>query len=1312
MKRRHILIAALAMVTLAIGGALLTLRTAPGRTFVAARVLAMAGGAIGQQVRAGKIGGDWPNHIVLDGVTVGDAAGTWLTVDHLALDWHAAALLRNRVEVDALRADTVHMSRRPISANGGGGPDFIAIRPALARVTLQSLAIQALQIDEPVLGRSGTVAVTGAIRAENDGPVATLSLERKDAPGAASFTLRLPAGAFTLQARAAIAGVSLDGDIAMDQRTNRLSGRIDLACGGDDRNRGAPCLQWTGGKLDAAAVKAQMSGTLSAPEATATLNVTDLADDGRALAAFTGTAVIAPAENGLALRGEGTARGLKAAVPELAAVIADEGAWSLKGETAGRRLTVTALKLDAGDAAVTAAGIADAGALSEVAGSVTLRRAGRLLGLADDTSTTQLDLAFDSLSFAPFAAAGRLTAAVEDAPPGMSLAPLAAGTLRLSSTATFANGRLTFSGVTGRFGTTSFTGTSAWVRGAHGLDHAATTFTASAAIPANPATIRVEGRLQGALAALTAELTATASDVALAGGPVNDLRATVSAASTQTLWHGKLQADGNWRGFPLTLSTDFAQDSPSMLALSATRATVLGSTVDGALRIDTRTSLVAGALAGKIRDLAPLTAFIGIPAQGTGDLAVAFAANAGQRLTLNLKGAGVAGGGLTAESLTTHAVIDDAWGVPKLALRVKAADAAVLGRPVAQISLTGDGGFDKIAVQIQATGTGLHKFSLDTGGTVSIGSEIGVDIARLALRDGNVAATLTAPTRFTYAPASVALAPTRVAVNGGTATAQFTLDRRADRVTGAATLSQVVMGDLTAISGDLPGAARNVIDASLTISGAATEADADLAVTSHYNTRDSGIDVLAKLEATLRQGRAKIRGTAAGLSAEDATLAADIPAHLDLTGPRLALDMNAPMTGALAWRGDVKPLWGLFALDEHLLSGQGDVDLAASGTLEQPVLTGGIKLSKARYENLSSGTAMQNLDADITAGSGASMTVKLSATDTGSGRVSAQGALTLDRATGHWTVDAAGDLAAFHILRRDDVTATATGHVTYKGPPLAGTLAGRLQVMRSEMRIGASYVPEIPLLRAKIQGPPPEPGRPSTVQLDITLAIDDVLRIDGKGLEAFWRGELKARGSLDAPDVSGTLTLARGTFTFLGTSFDLDTGSVTFTGGGKIDPELALTASTQSADVTATVTISGRASQPNITLSSVPALPQDEVLARLLFRKGATQLGPLESLQLASAAADLAGLSQGGLSGMLRRTFGLDIVGFGGKSGDAVVLGHQITSALYVGVEQSVGATNQHQIVVEWRISRSLSVQSTTTAQTGADLGLIWRKNY
>jgi translocation and assembly module TamB len=504
---------------------------------------------------------------------------------------------------------------------------------------------------------------------------------------------------------------------------------------------------------------------------------------------------------------------------------------------------------------------------------------------------------------------------------------------------------------------------------------------------------------------------------------------------------------------------------------------------------------------------------------------------------------------------------------------------------------------------------------------------------------------------------------------------------------------------------------QSVLDGSIKVSGAASAADIEAALDVQYTARDvGGGPVVAKLRIADHDGRATVTGTATGLSAEDAKLDAEFPARVDARAFRATFDMAAPIKGSLTWHGDIKPLWQLLAYDQHALAGQADLDLAVSGSIAQPRIAGGLKLTKASYENFASGTAMRDLDASITAEDTDSFAVTLSGSDTDGGKITAKGTFSRG-ADGHWAVDAGGDLDRFHVLRRDDATAATTGHITYKGPLTSGTLSGRLQVVRSELRLGATYVPEIPLLRAKMSLAQ-DAAKPSPIKLDVTLAIDDVIRVEGKGLEAFWRGALHAQGTLDTPDISGTLTLARGTFTFLGQTFDLTQGTITFTGGGKIDPELSITASKASGTVTATVNVTGPASHPNIALSSTPVMPQDEVLAQLLFRKGTGQLGPLESLQLASAAADLAGLSQGGLTGMLRRTFGLDIVSFGGKSGDSVVLGHQISSSLYVGVEQSVATSSERQLVVEWRLSRSLSIESTTDQQTGADIGLVWRKDY
>jgi translocation and assembly module TamB len=231
------------------------------------------------------------------------------------------------------------------------------------------------------------------------------------------------------------------------------------------------------------------------------------------------------------------------------------------------------------------------------------------------------------------------------------------------------------------------------------------------------------------------------------------------------------------------------------------------------------------------------------------------------------------------------------------------------------------------------------------------------------------------------------------------------------------------------------------------------------------------------------------------------------------------------------------------------------------------------------------------------------------------------------------------------------------------------------------------------------------------VALDLDVAVDRPMRIDGGGLDSWWRGRFAVRGTVAAPDVVGEMNVDRGAFTFIGQTFTLDSGKLVQTGGRRIDPEINAVGTRQNADIVATVTVTGRASAPRIELSSRPALPRDEVLARLLFQKRAAQLGAIESVQLANAAAELAGVSRGGLGGALQRTLGVDTLGLGGQSGSALVVGQRIGRNLYVGVEQDLRGTGR-QIVLEWRLSRTLSLRSATNDETGADIGLSWRKDY
>ena len=102
------------------------------------------------------------------------------------------------------------------------------------------------------------------------------------------------------------------------------------------------------------------------------------------------------------------------------------------------------------------------------------------------------------------------------------------------------------------------------------------------------------------------------------------------------------------------------------------------------------------------------------------------------------------------------------------------------------------------------------------------------------------------------------------------------------------------------------------------------------------------------------------------------------------------------------------------------------------------------------------------------------------------------------------------------------------------------------------------------------------------------------------------------------------------------------------------------------------IAITGNAQAPSIAFSSDPSLPEEEILARLLFGGSVTSLSATDAVQLAAALAALQG-GGGGIDpiGTLRRSIGLDqlrIVSADPLTGrqTGIAIGKNITRSIYV----------------------------------------------
>jgi len=362
----------------------------------------------------------------------------------------------------------------------------------------------------------------------------------------------------------------------------------------------------------------------------------------------------------------------------------------------------------------------------------------------------------------------------------------------------------------------------------------------------------------------------------------------------------------------------------------------------------------------------------------------------------------------------------------------------------------------------------------------------------------------------------------------------------------------------------------------------------------------------------------------------------------------------------------------------------------------------------------------------------------LTAADSANGNLKAEGNVVLKGPSGP-TAELSATLTNFRVAASDEATATATGTVSITGPLTAPKVTAPFTIDRADINLPDTLPPSVVVLKvirinSKTGKQPPAaaaatqpPALPAT--LDIKIDMPGNVFVRGHGLDSEWRGNLAITGTSAAPAINGSLEQIRGSVDFLGKTFTLTRGRITFDGSDKLDPALNIVAEVSTADITAQVNIGGLASAPTLTLTSTPVVPQDEILARVLFGKGVSQISAGEGLQLAAAAASLAAGGPGVLD-RLRGGLGLDwfrlgssttgpttgtlnprAASGGAASGTALSAGKYIAPGVSVGVSQGISPPTS-KITVEVEVRPHLTVGGEAGQSGSTGVGLNWNYDY
>lgn len=497
-----------------------------------------------------------------------------------------------------------------------------------------------------------------------------------------------------------------------------------------------------------------------------------------------------------------------------------------------------------------------------------------------------------------------------------------------------------------------------------------------------------------------------------------------------------------------------------------------------------------------------------------------------------------------------------------------------------------------------------------------------------------------------------------------------------------------------------------------------------------FNLRGTGLAAKPLRDNGLAPLSLQAAGNYAAKAVDISSLTVDGPQGLNVTangkvpfsGQGLGVNVSGSVPLALANR---------FLADRGAqASGTLSLTASVSGGFDKPQLRGMFSTSGAQFIDPETNVRLNNINI-MGAMEGETITLRQVNAAFGSG-----GAIS---ATGTISTNAAANFPANINIKLDRaryadgklVVATVNGGISITGPLMRDPLiSGRIDVDRAEITVpenlggGAAYVPvrhintpnnvQATLDRAKVETRrskvPTPTARPTVPRLDVTVNAPNKIFVRGRGLDTELGGRVRLTGPVTDIKPVGSFDLIRGRIGILGQRITFDEGHVTLV--GDLNPQLNFIARSEGDNITAIVTVTGTVDNLNIVFSSSPELPQDEVLAQLIFKRSIGELSAFQIAQLAAAAAELAGGSNNSLMNKLRQGTGLDDIDVvtDSKGETAVRAGRYIRDNIYLGVEAGSGGSTKGTVNLD--ISRNLKVKGALGSEGDSSGGIFYEKDY
>lgn len=212
--------------------------------------------------------------------------------------------------------------------------------------------------------------------------------------------------------------------------------------------------------------------------------------------------------------------------------------------------------------------------------------------------------------------------------------------------------------------------------------------------------------------------------------------------------------------------------------------------------------------------------------------------------------------------------------------------------------------------------------------------------------------------------------------------------------------------------------------------------------------------------------------------------------------------------------------------------------------------------------------------------------------------------------------------------------------------------------------------------------------------MDLSVGIIKSIAIKNSLIDTELKGQLDIEGSLMEPELKGALRAQGGQLFFRKTPFNISEATVNFPGGKQMNPALYFTAETRVKDFDVAFLLQGTAEKPEISLSSQPALPDQEIISLLALGVTSSDLENKTEGAYQARSTALIGLSQG-LSREIKDQFGLNLqVSQDVSSTEAVqkiTISREFFRKFEAAASKSVG-NEDIDVKLEYRVNKNFSL--------------------